>query len=186
MIDKFAKALENRKQIDILSLDFARAFDVVPTERLLLKLNYYGIRKLLPWFRDFLTSRTQTVIVEGVKSRLVEVTSGVPQGTRIAALCFLLFINCLPEHIQQAFAGLFCDDTLLANEISTPGDAASLQEDLDNVVNWTKLWGMSFNTDKCVVMTVTNKTNTLQTDYTLNNKTLSKESNTWVSTSTTN
>ena len=101
----------------------------------------------MPWFRDFLTSRTQTVIVEGIKSRLVDVTSGVPQGTRIAALCFLLFINGLPDSVTQSFTGLFCDDTLIAKEINSPSDAAALQEDLDNIVEWTDLWGMSFNTD---------------------------------------
>ena len=90
VIDKFAKALEDEAQLDAISLDFKRAFDVVPTERLLLKLNYYGIRKLLPWFKDFLTGRNQIVTVEGIKSRLVKVLSGCPQGSRISALLFLV------------------------------------------------------------------------------------------------
>ena len=62
VIDLLARGLENNSQIDLISLDFARAFDVVPFQRLLLKLNYYGIRKLLPWFEDFLTGRTEKVL----------------------------------------------------------------------------------------------------------------------------
>ena len=139
-------------------MDFARAFDVVPHERMLLKMNYYGIRKYLPWLRNFLSQRTQCVVVDGVKSRFVKVISGIPQGTVLAALFFLIFINDLPESVTKSFTGLFCDDTILAKEISTDNDAIELQNDLDNVLQWTKLWGMQFNTVKCVQMTVTTKT----------------------------
>ena len=66
-------------------------------EGLLQKLNYYGIRNLLPWFKDFLSGRTQKVVIDGVKSRLIEVLSGIGQGTVTAGLLFLIFINHLPE-----------------------------------------------------------------------------------------
>ena len=134
VIDKFAKALEDEAQLDAISLDFARAFDVVPTGRLLLKLNYYGLRKLLPWFKDFLTGRKQLVTVEGIKSRLVEVLSGCPQGSRLSAFFFLVFINDLPESIIESFSGLFCDDTLVAKQINSPSDSEALQKDLDNIL----------------------------------------------------
>ena len=88
VIDFFAKGLENKKQIDCVSLDFHRAFDIVPQEKLLLKMRYYGINKLLPWFRDFITTRKQIVVIDGVKSRMVDMKSGIAQGTVIAALCF--------------------------------------------------------------------------------------------------
>ena len=71
--------------------------------------------------------------------------------------------------------GLFCDDTLIVKEIHSPSDSAALQKDLDNIAKWTDLWGMSFKTDKCVVMTLTNKRSPVFTDYFLNNKTLSRE-----------
>ena len=73
IINLLAKGMDKKKQIDVISLDFSRAYDVVPIERLLLKLNYYGIRNLLLWFKDFLTGRTQKVVIDGVKSRLIEV-----------------------------------------------------------------------------------------------------------------
>jgi hypothetical protein len=169
VIDLFAKGLENNTQIDSISLDFSRAFDTVPFQRLLLKMNYYGIRKLLPWFEDFLTMRTQRVIVEGEKSRLVRILSGIPQGTVIAGLLFLIFINDLPDSVTQSFAGLFCDDTLIAKEITCESDSVALQSDLNEIYNWAQEWGMEFNTVKCVVMTVSNKRNLINNNYYLNN-----------------
>ena len=122
-----------------------------------MKINYYGIRKLLPWLEDFVTTRSQQVVVNGYKSRLVRVLSGVPQGTLIAGLCFLIFINDLPECIKDSFSAIFCDDTLLAKRISNHIDHQLLQNDLQQVVKWTTTWGMKFNVDKCVVMTTTNR-----------------------------
>ena len=74
-------------------------------------------------------------MVDGVKSRFVSVTSGLPQGTVLAALLFLVFINDLPQSITKSFTGLFCDDTLLAKEILTEEE---LQNDLNNVLEWTE------------------------------------------------
>ena len=122
-------------------------------------LNYCGIRKFLPWIKDFLSLRKQTVILDGVKSRFVTVTSGLPQGTVLAALLFLIFINDLQDTVKQSFTGIFCDDTLIAKEITQESYCNELQNDLNNILEWTKLWGMKFNTVKCVHMTVSNKKN---------------------------
>ena len=145
VIDLFAKGLDNHKQIDAISLDFLRVFDVIPHQRLLLKMQYYGIRKILPWIENFLTSRKQAVVIEGVQSRYVSVISGLPQGTVLAGLLFLIFINDLPESILKSFTGIFCDDTILAKEISSVNDAQQLQKDLDHVIDWSNIWGMKFN-----------------------------------------
>ena len=134
VVDYFAKSLENKTQTDSIFLDFSHAFDVVPHKRLLLKMNYYGFRKYLPWLQNFLSERKQSVVVDGVKSRFVSVTSGLPQGTVLAAILFLVFINDLPESITKSFTGLFCDDTLLAKEILTEKDTEELQNDLNNVL----------------------------------------------------
>ena len=123
VIDYFARGLENKTQIDCISLDFQRAFDNVPQERLLQKMRSYGMSKLVPWFREFLTMRNQIVVIEGEKSRVVKMLSGIGQGTVVAALCFLIFINDLPETVIQSFSGLFCDDTLLCKEITCANDA---------------------------------------------------------------
>ena len=172
----FAQSLENKTQTDSIFLDFKRAFDIVPHERLLLKMNYYGFRKYLPWIRNFLSQRKQSVVIDGVKSRFVNVISGLPQGTVLAALLFLVFINDLPQSITNSFCGLFCDDTLLAKEILSDNDANELQNDLNNVLSWTELWGMDFNTVKCVQMTISNKKKLQDNQYFLGkDKLISKE-----------
>ena len=91
----------------------------------------------------------------------------------LAGLLFLIFINDLPETILQSFTGIYCDDTLLAKEISNINDAHQLQMDLDNVLEWSKIWGMKFNASKCVQMTVTNKINFIQYKYHLGSDELS-------------
>ena len=175
VVNHFAESLENNSQTDSIFLDFSRAFDVVPHERLILKMNHYGVRKYLPWIRNFLSQRKQCVVIDGVKSRFIKVISGIPQGTVLAALFFLVFINDLPESVSNSFTGMFCDDTILAKEISNENDATDLQNDLDNVLEWTKLWGMKFNTVKCVQMTLSNKKNTLKTQYYLDKNKLSQK-----------
>ena len=165
VIDLFTKGLENGKQVDAIALDFKTAFDSVPHQRLLLKLDYYGIRKLNPWIRDFMNGRTQHVLVEGVKSRIIEVISGISQGTVISALLFLIFINDLPESVKKSFTGLFCDDTLIAKEIHNNNDTAELQKDLEKVEEWANIWGMQFNTLKSEVMTITNVKKPIEATY---------------------
>ena len=108
------------------------------------------------------------MILDGVKSRSVNILSGIIQGSVISGLLFLIFINDLPESITKSFTGLFCDDTLVAKEITKENDAVDLQEDLDKIFGWTQQWGMSFNTVKCVVMTVSNKQKLIVNNYHMN------------------
>ena len=156
-VDDLARGLRDKEQIDAILLDFSKAFDRVPHERLLLKLHYFGIRgHLLSWIRDFLTNRSQQVILEGEKSNLSDVTSGVPQGTVLGPLLFLVFINDLPDHVTSEIR-LFADDCLLYRPIHSQDDITSLQTDLQSLQVWEEKWLMSFNPDKCEVIRITNK-----------------------------
>ena len=85
---------DNKTQVDIAILDFSKAFDTVPHNKLLYKLNYYGIRcDILNWIEVFLNQRQQSVVIDGVQSDWIHVDLGVPQGTVLGPLLFLLHIN---------------------------------------------------------------------------------------------
>ena len=113
---------DKRVQVDVAVLDFAKTFDTVPHQSLLGKLDHYGIQgPILNWIRAFLTGRTQCVVVDGEKSDFVPVQSGVPQGTVLGPLLFLLHINDLPECVSSSVR-LFADDCLLYRTIRSDVD----------------------------------------------------------------
>ena len=166
------KALDNKKQVDAVVLDFSKAFDRVPHHRLLHKLHHYGIRNsLLLWMENFLTTRSQRVVVDGASSEWTPVTSGVPQGTVLGPLLFLSFINDLPTGITSQLR-LFADDCLIYRPISSIEDTIALQNDLDTLHQWSTKWNMKFNTDKCHTMRITLLRNTINADYHLGNSSL--------------
>ncbi|KAI8518818.1 hypothetical protein Bbelb_020750 [Branchiostoma belcheri] len=146
-------------------LDFTKAFDKVPHGRLISKLEYYGIKgPTLNWLKAFLTNREQTVVVEGKASAPVKVASGVPQGTVLGPLLFLLYINDLPDQLDSNVR-LFADDCLLYVELSTQTDSQLLQKDLNTLEEWQSKWLMQFNPEKCYIMHMTNKRTPHATSY---------------------
>ena len=131
-LNDLAKGLNSKQQIDAVLLDFSKAFDRVPHQRLLLKLQFYGIRgEVLQWISAFLTGRTQRVLIEGQSSSTSLVTSGVPQGTVLGPLLFLVFINDLPA-MASSTTRLFADDCLMYRTIQDTSDAEALQADWTN------------------------------------------------------
>ena len=162
---------EKNGAVDILYLDFQKAFDSVPHERLLYKLQSYGIRgKTLSIIADFLDQRTFRVRVGGVFSESFPVTSGVPQGTVLGPLLFILFINDLPSGMKS-FVSLFADDLKLVTKVSLHSIA---QEDLDTLCKWEKDWLLKFNVKdgKCKVLHI--GPNNPQYDYMMNGSNLPK------------
>ena len=133
-----------RKHYD---MDFSKAFDVVPHQRLLHKLDHYGIRgTTLNWIHNFLTNRTQKVVVDGSSSESARVRSGVP-------LLFLTYINDLPSTVSSQVR-LLADDCLLYRPIKCRADQEQLQRDLSALQDWADRWGMCFNPSKCSVLRV--------------------------------
>ena len=118
----------------------------------------------MKWFKDYLQDRTQRVVTEGETSDSISVTSGVPQGTVLGPLLFLIYINDLPESIKCKI-GLFADDSIVYNNINSLDDCEALQKDLDELSLWSKVWDMEFNTDKCKVLSITNKKNIIKYNY---------------------
>ena len=151
IINHWTKLLDEGNCIDSIYLDFSKAFDSVPHERLLLKLQKYGIRgKAAEWIRSFLTDRHQQVKIKGSVSDWTPVLSGVPQGSVLGPLLFLIFINDLPD-TQQNFIKIFADDTKIYG-LASHENHSSIQKDLDSAFQWSNTWNLPFNTDKCKVM----------------------------------
>ena len=154
------------RNIYVVYLDYRKAFDSVPHERLLNKIYAYGIRgKLNTWIRNFLLGRTQKVVVEGSVSSLAQVSSGIPQGSVLGSLLFLIYVNDLPDQIKSTVK-LFADDTKVYRAIKTEEDRTILQADLQAMMTWSNKWQLPFNTAKCKVMYL-GKYN-LGTTYTFN------------------
>ena len=132
-LQDLANSLNRNEQVDGILLDFSKAFDKVPHQRLLDMLSYYGVRgNLYSWIKDFLANRKQEVVLEGKHSSRSEVTPGVPQGTVLEPLLFLIFINDITKNTSSN-ARLFADDCLLYRTINCEADVKTLQKDLDTM-----------------------------------------------------
>ena len=150
-------------------MDFSKAFDTVPHNRLLLKLDNYGIRgNLLTWISNFLKYRSQRVVVGGEHSAWTDVVSGVPQGTVLGPLLFLAYINDLPQNLNSEVR-LFADDCVIYHEIHSEHDHTLLQNDLITLEKWQFDWQMTFNVKKCFIMRITHTRNPKIFAYKLGN-----------------
>jgi hypothetical protein len=139
---------------DVIYMDFAKAFDTVPHKRLLGKLQSYGINnQILPWTEAFLSGRKQRVRIGGEFSGWKTVTSGIPQGSVLGPLLFVIYINDLPENVHT-HVYMFADDTKLFSEISSAADVDNLQQDLTALHTWSERWLLRFHPDKCKVLTI--------------------------------
>jgi hypothetical protein len=169
-LDDIFRQIDLGKQVDTAILDFSKAFDTVPHQRLLLKIKQYGIKNnLYEWINQWLTTRTQRVVLHGDTSSLIPVKSGVPQGTVLGPLMFLMYVNDIGEGLTSNIR-LFADDCLLYHPITNVDHTIILQNDLDTLTKWATTWQMTFNIDKCRIMHMhTNKSPVIQ-QYTLNGK----------------
>lgn len=150
--EMWTRWLDEGNNVDIVYLDYQKAFDRVPHLRLLNKLHAYGIRgQTLRWVQDFLINRTQQVSVGKSLSQPAKVASGVPQGSVLGPTLFIIYINELPE-IVQSECKLFADDTKLFRSITTGDDSKVLQADLDKLSEWSGRWLLTFNVEKCKTM----------------------------------
>ena len=156
VVHQFAVALERTKQVDVIYPDFSKAFDRVSHEKLLFKLECLGIGgSLLAWFRSYLSGRRPRVVIDNESSDFLPVTSGVPQGSVLGPLLFLLFINDMPNVIsKETSLPLFADDSKCFRAILGRDDGGKLQDDLNKLFQWSCIWGMDFNARKCKVLRV--------------------------------
>ena len=160
---------ESGNEIHDINMDFMKAFDTVPHRRLIKKLRSYGITgDILLWIEAFLQGRKQKVVVNGSSSDWCDVISGVPQGSVIAALLFVIYINDLPENIRSHLF-LFADDCKFFREIASQEDIDIMQADLDTLFEWSQKWLLTFHPGKCVNLRITLRKDTEPHVYHLGN-----------------
>ena len=151
-LDFISSRLDKGIPVDVVLLDFAKAFDTVPHKRLLVKLKAYGIDGLtLDWIESFLKNRRQRIVQGEIVSNWVEIFSGVPQGSVIGPLLFVIYINDLPDALVN-ISKLYADDTKIISEMVSVDCVQKIQNDLDRAFKWTQDWLLKFNVNKCIVM----------------------------------
>ena len=167
--EEITKWVDEGSPVDVIYLDFQKAFDKVPHQRLILKLKSHGMgNSIINWIEQWLTDRRQRVVVDGEVSswksvlsdrrqRVVvdgevsswkSVLSGVPQGSVLGPILFLVYINDLEEGVIGKILK-FADDTKLFTKTKEIGDKKILQDDIDKLVKWSEKWQMLFNFGKC-------------------------------------
>ena len=165
-MDCIIEIIDQGDPVDIFYFDFKKAFDRVPHNRLLYKIECLGIKgKVLDIIRDFLTGRSFRVCVGGEFSNLKDVQSGIPQGSVFGPLLFVLYINDLPDSLKS-FAKLFADDLKM---IAKASDKLQVDNDLKMLELWESTWLLEFNVKKCKVLHTSFNNNPHNT-YHLNGK----------------
>ena len=148
-LEEITKWIDVGSPVYIIYLDFQKAFDKVPHQRLLLKLKAHGIGdSITDWIEQWLTDRRQRVVVDGEVSNWKSVLSGVPQGSVLGPILFLIYINDLDDSITSNVLK-FADDTKLFRKVNTDDDKEYLKNDLDRLMKWSEKWQMLFNFGKC-------------------------------------
>ena len=159
-LEDLTRLVDEGHAVDIVYLDFAKAFDKVPHMRLMRKCEGLGIQgDILRWVQEWLTDRKQRVVLNGKCSKWGDVLSGVPQGSVLGPTLFLIFINDIDiaSDVTGAFIKKFADDTKCYQVVKTQEDREKFQAMLDNLAKWSSDWQMLFNVDKCHVLHIGKK-----------------------------
>lgn len=160
-------SLHKSLHTDAIFIDLSKAFDRVPHKRLIRKINRLKLdEKTSQWINEFLCGRTQSVRINDNLSDSCSVISGVPQGSVLGPLLFLIYINDIANNISSTIR-LFADDCVIYRQICTVGDVAILQKDLNTLAEWCRVWKMEINAEKTKLMTFSSLLNPPSNIYTL-------------------
>ena len=160
-LSRWLKCINDKLRIDNIYIDFQKAFDTVSHQKLLIKLEAYGIRyELLQWISDFLIDRTQCVSVGNSTSTSINVPSGVPQGSVLGPLLFIIYINDISSCLEPG-----CDMKLFADDVKVSSSRSEYHDNnndplsftLQNLVTWCKTWQMRISLEKSYVFSFGNR-----------------------------
>ena len=149
----WSKYNDENKQIDTVYLDIKKTtFDTVTHQRLLLKLKKYGIEgDILKWMEDFFKRKKTRVVLNGKYSSWKKVISGIPQGSVLPPVLFIIYVKDMPDSLNS-FCKIFMDDSKLYTAVENKRDQIKLQRDLIKVCKWSKQWLLDFSVQKCKVI----------------------------------
>ena len=168
-----SNSFNNSSQTDAIYIDFSKAFDKIDHEILISKLKQTDIHpSLITWSHDYLTDRSFNVIFDGYKSSNFTINAGVPQGSILGPILFILYVNDLPDVIKSSNCLMYADDVKIYREIRTNFDFLQLNSDLNNISDWCINNKMSINTDKTFFISYTNKHDPIKCKYQLTNNTI--------------
>lgn len=174
-VNFIVESISNGGQIDTIFTDFSKAFDKVSHNLLLQDLEKVGVKGgYRSWFHTYLTNRTQIVTIGSTKSKDIKPSSGIPQGSILGPLLFLIFINNLPSIFKSSWSSLFADDHKLSKKISNEEDCIALQADLDLLSEWCKNRLLDLNAGKCHALTITYKPRKIDFNYSIDNQNTTK------------
>lgn len=151
------EGVDNGERVDVVYLDFQKAFDKVPHKRLIMKIEALGVpSEIVQWIRDWLTNRRQRVVIKGEYSDWSVVKSGVPQGSVLGPLLFVIYVNDMDEGLSNKMLK-FADDAKVVGKVSTQEGIDDMRRDLVKLNDWSHKWQMTFNIEKCKVMHIGSK-----------------------------
>ena len=163
-----SSVLDSRSQVDVVFLDFSKAFDKVPHSKLIYKLSKLDLNpQIVNWIRSYLSNRSQYVEIHNVKSSSLNVLSGTPQGSVISPLLFLIYINDLVQNLTVSHR-LFADDCVVYHEIKSIEDNIILQNNLNLIFDWCRTWSLPLNIAKTALLQIHRKSNPLSFNYNIN------------------
>ena len=172
-------AMDNGSQLDVVYTDYSKAFDRIQHNLLLRKLEKMGISgDLLRWFASYVQNRSQAVVINNYISSWVAIPSGIPQGSLLGPLLFIIFVNDIEKCFFHSHLLSFADDMKIFSTVSSPSDALLLQEDLYRLERYCALNHLDLNPSKCNVITYTRKRNVVLFDYRLKATRLQRDNTT--------
>lgn len=175
--DVLTEAMDDGAQVDVVYTDYSKAFDRIQHNMLLFKLSKMGIRgNLLRWFSSYISNRSQAVVVSNYVSGWVPIPSGVPQGSLLGPLLFVIFVNDINTCLQTSQLLCFADDMKIFARVSSVADAEALQSDLHRLEAYCAENMLDLNPTKCSIVSFSRKRSVLNYNYTLKGELLQRES----------
>ena len=170
LLSFLSNAFNDRNQLDVIYLDISMAFDTVSHPHLLNKLSSFNIGGAVwQWFQAYITNRRQYISINGCNSCLLPVESGVPQGSILGPLLFIIYMNDIPNSVSFSNIYLFADDTKCFKHIKVQNDKDLLQSDINCLSNWSLTSHLSFHPSKSCHLSFNQK---FSTSYTINGTTI--------------